>query len=141
MKKITAAQTEASAARRARFKTLWKQVAAMPPEERVRIANKLGLVTCEGRALSMGNTMLVALQSPSASVVGGFKQWLRHGRAVRKGEHGAMIWVPVGHKSVAEPNPEQEEEVEGDGESDTRFVTGYVFDISQTEEISIQARA
>src|SRR5688500_2876203 len=107
MKKLTAKQIAARDARKAKFKDLWKTVAAMPAAERVAMANKLGLVTCEGRPLSMGNMMLVALQLPNASVLGGFKQWLRHGRAVRKGEHGAMIWVPIGRKSVNEPTTEK----------------------------------
>ena len=143
MKKLTPKQLEARDARKAKFKTLWKQVAAMPTAERVKMANKLGLVTCEGRPLSMGNMLLVALQLPNASVLGGFKQWLRHGRAVRKGEHGAMIWVPCGSKSTEriEPAASEEEPAEESTESDTRFVTGTVFDISQTEELEVQAAA
>lgn len=144
MKKLTVQQKAARDARKARFKDLWKKVAAMPTAERVARANKLGLVNCDGRPLSMGNMLLVALQLPNASVLGGFRQWLRHGRAVRKGEHGAMIWVPCGSRSVNEPTTEQAEvvdETESGGESDTRFVTGTVFDISQTEEIEMQAAA
>ena len=114
----------------------------MPAAKRVAMANKLGLVNCEGRALSMGNMLLVALQLPNASVVGGFKQWLRHGRAVRKGEHGAMIWVPVGTRSTEKAEPTEDgEEPANTSESDTRFVTGTVFDISQTNEIEVQAAA
>lgn len=118
--------------RRARFKTLWKQVAAMPQAERVLMANKCGMVTCDGHPLSPSNTYLVLLQCPGATVLGGFRQWLKHGRAVRKGEHGAMIWVPCGAKKADDaPRPEGEPA----GDNDSRFITGTIFDISQTEEV------
>lgn len=135
MKKPTAEQQAKAKERKARFKTLWKQVADMPETQRVQLANKLGFVNCEGRVFSLGNTMLIALQCPRASVLGGFQQWLKQGRAVQKGQHGAMIWVPIGGKSVNEPTTAQAEVVlpeESHGDSDTRFVVGTVFDISQT---------
>lgn len=140
MKQLTAAQIEKRDQRRNQFTALWKQVAKMPELQRIELANKLGLVTCEGHALSLGNTMLIALQRPNATILGGFRQWIKHGRAVRKGEHGCMIWVPTGgrkndtpldgsasNSAVADGAPESE--------SDTRFIIGTVFDISQTEEI------
>lgn len=135
MRKLTAEQEASKKARREKFGALWKQVAAMPELERVQLANKLGIVTCEGHELSLCNTMLVALQYPTASVVGGFRQWIKHGRCVRKGEHGAMIWCPTGKKGEVPPmavivygsNPAPE--------SDHRFIIGTVFDISQTDEL------
>lgn len=129
-KQLTAEQQAKRDERRAKFKTLWKQVAAMPELERIEMSNKLGLVTCDGHALSLGNTMLIALQLPGATVLGGFRQWLKHGRCVRKGEHGAMIWVPVGHKTTEPTTGETSTE-----QDDTRFIIGTVFDIGQTQEI------
>lgn len=140
---LTPEQAAARDARKAKFKTLWKQVAAMPELERISLSNKLGLVTCEGHALSIGNQMLVALQCPSASVLGGFRQWLKHGRCVRKGEHGAMIWVPTGGRTNTTPlDGTTGNSAVVDGEpaeaSDRRFIIGTVFDISQTEELEAE---
>lgn len=123
--------------RKAQFKALWKQVAAMPEHERIQLSNKYGFVTCEGHALSLCNSMLIALQNPSASVLGGFRQWIKHGRAVRKGEHGCMIWVPIGvapdNQGSSSPSPLDNP---GDAEApETRFIIGTLFDISQTDEI------
>lgn len=121
--------------RRAKFKTLWKQVAAMPQAERELMAAKCGLVTCDGHPLSPSNTYLVILQCPGATVLGGFRQWLKHGRCVKKGERGAMIWVPCGvRKTDAAGSPMTITEREPDGDNDSRFITGTIFDISQTEE-------
>ena len=104
----------------------------MPDAERVTMAGKMGFVSVEGHQFSLANMILLALQSPTGSVFGGFRQWLKHGRAVRKGEHGAMIWVPIGKLAdTTEATPATEAE-----ESDrTRFIIGTVFDISQTEEV------
>lgn len=139
-KTMTAEQQAKRDARRAQFRALWKQVADMPELERIQITNKLGIVTAEGHTLSLGNMMLIALQNPRASVVGGFRQWIKHGRAVMKGQHGMMIWVPCGgrkndtpldgstsNSAVADGSPSTAE--------DTRFLIGTVFDISQTQEI------
>jgi len=134
-RQLTPEQEAARKARKEKFGALWKQVAAMPELERVQLANKLGIVTCEGHELSLCNTMLIALQNPTASIVGGFRQWLKHGRCVRKGEHGIMIWCPTGGKGEVPPmavivygsNPAPE--------SDHRFIIGTVFDIGQTDEL------
>lgn len=133
---LTAEQITKRDERRTRFKTLWKQVADMPELERIEMSNKLGLVTCDGHALSLGNAMLIALQCPRATILGGFRQWLKHGRSVRKGEHGAMIWVPLGHKTTEPTTGETTTESE-----DTRFIIGTMFDIGQTEATEQDATA
>jgi antirestriction protein ArdC len=43
---------------------------------------------------SLRNQFLIALQMPEATRVAGFKAWLKLGYAVRKGEHGILIWAP-----------------------------------------------
>lgn len=138
-RKLTPAQEAARDARRAKFKTLWKQVSAMPECERILIANKLGLVTCDGHALSPGNQYLIFLQNNAASVLGGFRQWQKHGRRVKKGEHGAMIWVPCGSgkKATGEATPASQTDgaAEPGAGGDSFFVVGTMFDISQTEEM------
>ena len=88
------------------------------------------VITCEGRTLSVKNTCLLFFQRPGVSVVGGFRQWIRNGRVVRKGEHGASIWIPLGAKA---------DDGTADGASgepaELRFGTATVFDVTQTQEI------
>lgn len=132
-RKLSAEQIEARDKRRAAFRELWKVVAKMPDQERIAMASKFGITTCEGRELSLCNQLLVAMQSPKASFVGGFRQWLKVGRAVRKGEHGAMIWVPISKGTGTMAHDEasgQDFEV-----MQTRFLIGTVFDIAQTDEV------
>jgi antirestriction protein ArdC len=43
---------------------------------------------------SLRNQFLIAFQMPEASRVAGFKAWLGIGYAVRRGEHGILIWAP-----------------------------------------------
>lgn len=130
-KQLTPEQIAKRDARRARFRELWKTVAAMPEAERIAASSNLGFVNCEGHAFSLHNMLLLASQCPAGSVFGGFRQWLKMGRCVRKGEHGAMIWVPKGKgKSDA---TEASEPTEPD--SKPGFIVGTVFDISQTDEI------
>ena len=103
----------------------------MTEDERSALVLKLGaIVTCEGRALSAFNSCLVLTQFPTASMVGGFRQWKGHGRSVKKGEHGLMIWVPTTGKDDTEQPTE--EETEGVAKR-AGFIMGTVFDITQTE--------
>lgn len=141
-RKLTADQERKRDERRAKFRSLWKTVADMPELQRIQITNKMGLMTADGHILSLGNMMLIALQNPHASVVGGFRQWIKHGRAVTKGEHGMMIWVPCGGRKNDTPlDGSTSNSAVADGqptsEDDTRFIIGTVFDISQTHEIEI----
>ena len=140
-KQLTAEQKAKAEERKAQFRDLWKRVSAMPELERIQLSNRLGLVTCEGRALSLTNQMLIALQRPGATVLGGFRQWLKQGRAVRKGEHGAMIWVPCGVKGGADASASPEGTGDAGEGSDVRFIVGTVFDIGQTEELTENAAA
>lgn len=98
-------------------------------EEKAKLQATYGVVTIEGHALSPFNTMLVAVQNPASSVVGGFRQWKKAGRYVKKGESGMVIWVPGKKK---ETNPD---------EDDMFFFTATVFDISQTMEIAENERS
>lgn len=124
-RKPTEAQRAAAEERRAAFRELAQRVGALSDEERAQVAARMGgVVTVDGRALSVLNTCLVAFQRDDATIVGGFRQWLAAGRAVRKGERGLAIWAPSGRK----------EESDDEGE-DTRpgFVMVTVFDVSQTD--------
>lgn len=117
--------------RRAKFRKLAHDIAAMPDDKRMEFARSLPVVaTVEGRTLSPTNTMLVCMQSPGATIVGGFRQWLKAGRVVRKGEHGVSIWIPSGVKNDDNGVPDE-----------VHFLTGTVFDVSQTEVLTEQAAA
>jgi hypothetical protein len=132
----TAEQKAKAAERRERFRALAAQVAALSEDERAALVMKVGaIVTCEGRALSPFNSCLVLNQLPTASMVGGFRQWKNKGRSVKKGEHGLMIWVPTGKGEDGETIPVPETDAGADGEKPKRagFIMGTVFDVSQTE--------
>jgi hypothetical protein len=109
----------------------------MPVTERVEFTSKFGAVlTVEGHALSLGNTMLCLMQHSGVSVVGGFRQWIKQGRAVMKGQHGMMIWVPVNKPDKqGESTPVAPDNGEAHEAMERRFIIGTVFDISQTQEI------
>jgi len=131
----TPEQKRKAAERRERFRALAAQVAALTDDERAALVAKVGaIVTCEGRALSIHNSCLVLNQLPTASMVGGFRQWKDHGRSVRKGAVGLMIWVPTGRGEEGKGNapPPEGEGIDG-APKRAGFVAGYVFDVTQTE--------
>lgn len=138
---LTPEQKEKSESRKLRFRELVKRVAAMTDEQKAQLTSQMGCVmTCEGHAMSLCNTMLLLIQTGgTVSMVGGFRQWIKQGRCVRKGEHGHMIWVPTGGKANDVPldgSTSNSAVVDGEpaGESDRRFIIGTVFDIGQTDE-------
>lgn len=125
---LTAAQLEARDARRAQFRELAQRLAALSDEERDALAARMHVHTVEGRALSIHNACLIAMQQPSATLVGGFNQWRAQGRIVRKGEHGLMIWAPT--KTTIDARQAAAGEA-ADADS-LKFITVTVFDVSQT---------
>ena len=135
-RQLTEEQKAKSAERKAKFRALWKTVAATPELERIQKFGKLGIITVEGHELSLANMMLVAMQKPGATVVGGFRQWIKQGRAVRKGEHGAMIWCPT-EKKVEKGTMNPAGEAGSVEAMETHFIIGTVFDIGQTDEIEV----
>ena len=73
---------------------------------------------------SLGNVLLIGLQCPQASRVGGYHAWRRLGRRVRKGERGIRILAPIVYRRKGD---------EEDSEHVVAFRTVCVFDVSQTE--------
>jgi antirestriction protein ArdC len=75
---------------------------------------------------SLGNTLLIMLQRPTATRVAGFHTWLNLKRAVRKGEHGIRILAPMVRKASADTDED---------EANTRifFKVVSVFDVEQTD--------
>ena len=113
----TPEQKAAAAERRAALAALAKQAAAMPMEERM----KWQVATIEGHPLSFKNAALAMLQRSNVSLVGGFQQWRKAGRVVRKGEKAIGIFLPLVRTN-------------DDGEAaGLAFRVVNVFDISQTD--------
>lgn len=125
-RKLTAEQEAKRDERKAKFQALSKRLAAMPKEERDKVSAEAGtVVTIEGHGLSARNTILCYWQRQGVTMVGGFRQWIRAGRCVRKGEHGLSILVPCGGGTDKDTGETEK----------TFFVGGTVFDVSQTEEL------
>jgi hypothetical protein len=103
------------------------ELGKLSPTQQQELAAKIGIVTIDGHVLSVFNQCFLYFQSRNneqpPTIVGGFRQWLKVGRSVKKGEHGMIIWVPSSKKGE-------------DGViEDVLFFTATVFDISQTKEI------
>lgn len=108
----------------------------MTPEARASLCAKMpAVMTVEGRTLSTFNTILIAWQRPGCTVVGGFRQWLAHGRCVQKGERGVQIWIPCGAKS-ADGTEGSDDAARAEGEAErSRFISGTIFDVTQTAPV------
>jgi N-terminal domain of anti-restriction factor ArdC len=79
------------------------------------------------RSYSLQNCLMILFQKPSATNVAGFHDWKKAGRAVKKGARGAAILVPLGTR------------VDDDGMEKPFFSWRYVFDISDTEELTSES--
>jgi hypothetical protein len=116
-------------------RSLAGKIAKMSDAERLELAARVPITTIDGRTLSLKNMILVGMQRPDATMVGGFRQWIGAGRCVKAGEHAAWLWVPSTRKI------EGDGETEGadTGETETRFLLAPVFDVAQTQEIDATA--
>ena len=121
----------AAEAKRAAFKNFANQIAKMKPEDRIAMAMQSPITTINLQPLSVKNQCLIALQMPTATICAGFRQWLKNGRAVMKGQKALSIWIPTG----CQKSDGTGDDAGGDA-NETRFVVGSVFDIQQTEEIA-----
>ena len=127
----TEEQKAAAAENRARLAELATRIKAMSEAERFVLAANVNVRMLTGHPLSLRNTLMVAMQNPGATVLGGFQQWLGAGRAVIKGEKAIGILAPktTGKSAESETSPDQ------DAAPDRMFfVTVNVFDIAQTQE-------
>ncbi len=76
---------------------------------------------------SLGNTILISMQMPTATHVASFRSWKRDfNRYVKKGERGIEILVPMLVKDSKEDADEERRRLVG-------FRVGHVFDVSQTD--------
>jgi hypothetical protein len=79
---------------------------------------------------SLGNTILIAMQMPTATHVASFRSWKRDfNRYVKKGERGIEILVPMLVKAHDEDETQDDEE----RRRLVGFRVGHVFDVSQTD--------
>ena len=98
---------------------------------------------------SLNNSILIMLQKPEATMIAGYTKWRDDfNRQVLPGEKGIKIYQPVSIKVKVEKekiDPFTHQKITGpDGqpltetveEKRTGFKIGYVFDVSQTEQIS-----
>ena len=117
------------AEKKERVKQIRSTLSQMSADQRQAVADKFGIVTVEGHTLTPHNQCFLVAQSEiNFTVVGGFQQWKKSGRIVRKGEHGFLIFVPSKAK--------QNEGPEVVSDDDVFFFTATVFDISQTHSIA-----
>jgi antirestriction protein ArdC len=87
---------------------------------------------------SFNNQLLIAHQKPHATMVAGFRAWLKLGYCVRHGEQALRIWVPMpptkrvvdAWKAKGSPKDEKPK---------TRFRLGPVFDRSQVDPLPAPA--
>ena len=127
----TPAQKALAAERRTAMMQLSRTIAKMPDHDRMLLSERVGIVmTCEHKILSMHNQCMIALQNQSVTIVGGFQQWRRMGRQVRKGEHGVSIWVPLGNRETEDTGSHT------NMADEKRFMLATVFDVSQTDEMT-----
>ncbi len=129
--------------RREAARELARKISQMSEEDKAAfIARFPAVVTVDGRALSGRNAMLVLMQCETATIVGGFRQWINAGRCVRKGEQGLWIWIPS-QKGETEKSDAWLPGATGAGEAatETRFFMAPVFDVSQTAELEATVEA
>jgi len=109
------------------MRALAARVSALTDDQRAQLAASHPICTIERRSLSVRNTIMCMYQSGVPfTVVGGFRQWLAAGRCVKKGEHGTYIQYPC--------TPAKSDDGE---EGKTFFRFAPVFDISQTQEVTL----
>ena len=111
--------------KKSRIQAIRKTLSEMTEEKRTELIEKFGIVvTIEGHPLTAHNTCFLYAQTEKPiTVVGGFQQWRKAGRTVKKGEHSLLIFVPSTKGKEEQPANEE----------DVFFFTANVFDITQTE--------
>ena len=139
-RELTEKQKRASAERKEKLRALVKKLGAMPEAERNALAAQCaGVMTCEGHSLSLHNQCMVAMQSPFATVIGGFNQWRKTGRTVTSGQHGFVIWAPVRESENPRVDTDLQPPSNGDAtdvsKARRRFILVTMFDVSQTAEL------
>ena len=123
---LSEAQKAVAQEKRQRMRELAKRISGMTPEQQAQAIGSESITTIAGHALSVHNQLMIMYQGCKATVVGGFNQWRKAGRMVRKGEHGYSIWVPIGAPKLEEGKAQT-----ADG-GDLHFALASIFGIDQT---------
>ncbi len=88
------------------------------------------------RDYSVQNSLLIQLQRPEARYCMGYRAWQKHGRQVRKGERGLMVYAPILRRPT-------EEEIAAGADPERRVVAGFrvthTFDYGQTDPVTDDA--
>lgn len=129
----TEEQKAAAKERRAQIAKMMATIKAMPEEKRILLASRFGIRNAEGRELSVYNQCLLIAQNDKVTIVGGFSQWKKLGRSVKKGSRALAIWVPCSRKADSTGSAIVPHGVDPADLDESFFVLGNVFDISQTE--------
>ena len=125
----------ASKARKQGLRKLATSVREMTEEEQQVETNKFGLIpSIAGYELSSFNSIFLRRQRANVSEVGGFNQWRKAGRKVKKGSKAISIWLPC--KKKEKTDAETGETIPE--EKFFRLVN--VFDILDTELITAPAK-
>ena len=130
--KLTQEQRERAREKRQKLRSIAQQISKMPESDRAAMVGHWP-TTIEGHRVSLHNALMIAFQV-GATVIGGFRQWKKAGRHVRKGEHGLGICIPLGLQKKTDDNGDETETGELAG-----FGVATVFDISQTEASEVVA--
>lgn len=111
------------------LKELAGRLAAMNDEQRAAIAAQSPVITIERHLLSHRNNCLLVWQSARpVTMVGGFRQWLKAGRCVARGESALWILAPMSRNARDTEQPDAEGKI-------TFFREVPVFDVAQTTEL------
>jgi antirestriction protein ArdC len=130
---------------RERAQSIARQIANMTEEQKAIWLQRAPVLRADGSALSGKNNLLAMMQLDSATMVAGFDQWLKLGRAVRKGSAALYIFAPSRGKSKAEAEPaapgKPAGELAAEAAESVRFLMVPVFDISQTDAVPAEGSA
>lgn len=126
-----AAAIEASKKRKEALREVAKTIAKLTEDQKRELTKNINVANVEGKSLSLNNTCLLISQNPTVTIVGGFKQWMKQGRCVKKGEKALYIWFPV-QKKDKDGKPVFVAATEDP--LSPFFLLGAVFDIAQTQE-------
>jgi hypothetical protein len=131
------ANTHKTSSRNQAAREALQTLASLNAAERQAIIDRVGgrIPTIEGHLTSPYNTCALITQNANVTVVGGYQQWLRAGRQVRKGEQALYLFVPTTpiKKQEAGSASVESQTLNAGG---VRFRMVPVFDIAQTEEVS-----
>ncbi|KGT73707.1 hypothetical protein MA20_42940 [Bradyrhizobium japonicum] len=121
---------------------LAQQIANMTDEQKAQWLARVPILTIDGSALSGNNQLLAALQCQTATMVGGFQQWIAAGRVVQEGQSALYIFAPTGARKAEASAPSNEAGAAEAAEAPTvRFVMVPVFDVAQTKELPAERAA